>query len=321
MGNKRLVWWNGDLIHESEARISIYDSALMFGDTVFEMTRSFNKKHFKLREHLERLYASAKYLHIDMPFGIDQLEQAVHETTEANKEAFAEDDECRVMIDVTRGLLSIYEGIEGIKPGVNVIISIFPLRWTVRGMGKLFDMGINLVIPNQRQIPSYLLETKVKNRNRIHYLMANIEASRTGDWPLMLDPDGFVTEGAYNFVMVKGKCLLTPRHNVLQGISRDFVKELGQGSEWIETDIMPYDVYQADEAFITATPFCMLPVVSLNGIKIGDGKPGPLYSLLLRKWALQVNVNIPGQIQKWDIENENFNEGVSPYGFRRAHNG
>lgn len=322
--SQRLVWWNHKLIPEAEARLSIYDSALQFGDTIFEMLRSFNKSHFKLREHLERLYASTKYVHIDIPMSIDELEEAVHLTTEANKDAFREDDEYRCLINVTRGLLSIYEDIVGIEKGPNVIVAIFPLRWTVAGMGKLFDTGVNLVIPSQRQIPSYLLEPKVKNRNRIHYLRANIEASQMkgeNNWPLLLDPDGFVTEGpGYNFFIVKDEITITPSCNILEGISRKYIFELDDfthfGVEFYENNIEPYDIYNADEAFITATPFCMLPVTSLNGMKIGDGNPGPIYLKLLQKWSMDVTCPINTQIQKWDAEGDNLRQGISPYSFK-----
>ena len=105
---KRIVYLNGNFVPESEAKISVYDSALMFGDMVFEMTRSFNKKQFKLREHLQRLYISAKYLEIDIPLSITEMERKVCEVIDKNDPYFQEDDEHRIMIDVTRGLLSIY---------------------------------------------------------------------------------------------------------------------------------------------------------------------------------------------------------------------
>ena len=175
--SNRVVWFNGELIPESEAKISIYDSALMFGDMVFEMTRSFNKTQFKLREHLERLYSSIRYVQIPLVMTIDEMEKHIYETIEANEPFFATDDEHRLMIDVSRGLLSIYQEIVGSYKGPNVIIADFPLRWTVAGMGKLFNTGINAVITSQRAIPAQLLEPKVKNRSRLHYLMANIEAS------------------------------------------------------------------------------------------------------------------------------------------------
>ena len=163
---ERLVWWNGEFVKESEAKISIYDSALMFGDMIFEMTRSFNKEQFKLREHLERLYQSARHIHLDIPITIDEMEQAVYDTIEANEHLFGDDDEHRIMIDISRGLLGIYEAnVRGVKPGPNVIIADFPLRWTVSAMAHLFDSGINAVIPSQRNIPADLLEPKVKNRS------------------------------------------------------------------------------------------------------------------------------------------------------------
>ena len=196
--NHRLVYFNGKLVPETEAKISVYDSALMFGDMVFEMTRSFNKKQFKLREHIDRLYAGVKVLRIPLQMTPEEMEKACFETIDANDHLFKDDDEHRLMIDVSRGLLGIYQGIEGLHKGPNVIIADFPLRWTVATMGALFDKGINAVITSQRAIPGHLLDPKIKNRSRIHYLMANIEAGQIeGDnnWALLLDTDGFVAEG------------------------------------------------------------------------------------------------------------------------------
>lgn len=321
---KRLVWFNGELLPESEARISIYDSALMFGDMVFEMTRSFNKVQFKLREHLERLYASMRYVRIDPGMDINRMEEAVQETIEANEPTMTDDDEHRIMIDVSRGLLSIYQGVVGSRSGSNVIIADFPLRWTVAGMSVLFDHGINAVIPSQRAIPAYLLEPKVKNRSRIHYLMANIEVSGfAGDnnWALLLDPDGFVAEGTGDnfFIVSKGEVVTPEGRNILRGISRDYVFEICDqlGLKWRESNIEPYDVVNADEAFMTGTPFCMLPVTGLNGAPIGSGRPGPVFNRLLKAWSDNVGVDIAGQIRKWDAERSGQKaSGPSPYSFK-----
>ncbi|MDP3182435.1 MAG: aminotransferase class IV, partial [Desulfobaccales bacterium] len=277
----RLVWFNGELVPEAAAKVSIYDSALMFGDMVFEMTRSFNKVQFKLKEHLERLYASIKYVRIPLEMTLEEMEGHVYETIEANDPVFQPDDEHRLMINVSRGLLSIYQGVVGIPKGPNVIIADFPLRWTVAGMGKLFDTGINAVIPSQRAIPASLLEPKVKNRSRLHYLMANIEVSHyagENNWALLLDPDGFIAEGTGdNFFMVKDRVIITPEpRNILRGISRAYIFELAAklNLPCLEKNIEPYDVMTADEAFMTGTPFCLLPVISLNGVTIGAGRMG-----------------------------------------------
>jgi branched-chain amino acid aminotransferase len=322
----RLVNFNGKMIPETEAKISIYDSALMFGDMVFEMTRSFNKKQFKLEEHIERLYKGLHILRIPLDMEQSQMIEECHRTVEANDHLFASDDEHRLMIDVSRGLLGIYQNIEGLHKGPNVIIADFPLRWTVAGMGVLFDKGINAVITSQRAIPSHLMDPKIKNRSRMFYLMANIEASQfEGDnnWALLLGLDGNITEGTGdNFFIVKDDIVITPKgKDLLRGISRDYIisdicPQLGLPV--VEQDIDPYDVYNADEAFMTGTPFCMLPVTSLNSLAIGDGKVGPVFSKLIGKWSSNAEVDIIRQIKSWEDDSQVTNsDAPTPYNFKR----
>lgn len=308
----RKVWFNGEIVDECEAKVSIYDSAMMFGDTVFEMTRSFNEKQFKLKEHLKRLFNSAKWLRIDIGCTIDELEDACAKVQFENE--FEDDDEHRLMINITRGILPMYS--ETGRTGTNVIISDFPLRWTVAGMAKFFEDGINAVTPSQRTIPAHLLEPKVKNRSRIHYLMANIEVSQykgENNWSLLLDENGYITEGSgWNFFVIhKGLPITPPTRNILNGISRQYVFELTQCGQ---AEMNVFDVVSdADEAFITATPFCMLPVTSINGISIGNGKVGPVYKELLKRWSDSVGVDIQGQIKAWD---KGAKEGASAYKFK-----
>ncbi len=321
--NQRVVYFNGEFIPESEAKVSIYDSSLMFGDMVFEMTRSFKKEHFKLKEHIDRLFLGLKILKINLKISKDELIKICEQTAEANDHLFNKNDEHRLMIDVSRGILGIYEDVTGLQKGPNIIVADFPLRWTVKGMGELFNKGINMVITSQRVIPSHLMDPKIKNRSRLFYLNANIEASLfkgENNWALMLDPDGFIAEGSGdNFFIVKNNTVISPEgRNMLKGISRDYVmNELCKKLKIkvIEKNIEPYDVYDADEAFITGTPFCMLPVTSLNSIKIGNGKVGKVFSRILSQWSKNQKVDIKKQIINWDKENKKSTSTLSPYKF------
>lgn len=322
---ERVIYFNGELVPEDQAKISIYDSALMFGDMVFEMTRSFNGVQFKLEDHVDRLLTGIKILRIPFAVSRDELIEICREVQTQNSDAFAEDDEHRLMIDVSRGVLDIYGRIDGLHPGPNLVIADFPLRWTVRGMSRFFDEGINAVIPSQRAIPASLLDPKIKNRSRVHYLMANIEVAEVeGDrnWALLLDPDGFIAEGTGdNFFVVRDRTIYTPEgRNILRGISRAYVMEelaFQLGFDVVATNLEPYDVYTADEAFMTGTPFCMLPVTSLNNVAIGGGVVGPRFLELLSQWSSNVGVDISTQIRRWDQEDgtPKLGGGPSPYEF------
>ena len=230
------------------------------------------------------------------------------------------------MIDVSRGLLGIYQDIPGLRKGPNVIIADFPLRWTVRGMGPLFDDGINAVITNQRAMPASLMDPKIKNRSRLYYLMANIEASLfegERNWALLLDTDGFIAEGTGdNFFIIKDGTVISPEgRNILRGISRDYVAEVicpQLGLNYLEKNIEPYDVYSADEAFMTGTPFCMLPVTSLNGLAIGKGVVGEVFNGMLNAWSKNVGVDIKNQIKQWNqSDSTSSHNAPTPYQFSK----
>ena len=323
MDSGRLIYMNGKYVSEQDAKISIFDSALMFGDMVFEMTRSFNKKQFKLREHLERLYHGIKILRIPVTMTIEGMEAACLQTIEKNEQAFNDTDEHRLMINVSRGPLGIYAPIFDNRIEPTIVIADFPLKWTVAYMADLFDTGINAVITSQRAIPAHLLEPKIKNRSRMHLQLANIEVSEwKGDnnWALMLDPDGFIAEGTGdNFFIVKDGVVITPEdRNILRGISRDYIFEICQqlGIECIEKNIETYDVNTADEAFMTGTPFCLLPVTGLNHLPIGDGKMGPVTKKLLDTWSDNVGLDIVQQIKDYNVECSTVADAPTPYKFK-----
>lgn len=318
----RVVYQNGHFVPETDARISIFDSALMFGDMVFEMTRSFGGKQFRLREHLERLMAGVKILQIPLEIGIDELESICDEVVQRNMDAFSVTDEHRLMINISRGPLGIYREIFNGKLEPTVVVADFPLKWTVAGMGHLFDLGINAVVPSQRAIPASLMDPKIKNRSRLFYQVANIEVSKVkGDrnWALLLDPDGYVTEGTGDnfFIVRNGEVITSFGTNVLRGVSRQYIFELCEelGIVCKEMNYGLYDVHTAEEAFMTGTPFCLLPVSSLNDVAIGTDAMGPVTRLLLSRWSENVGIDIAKQIKMFNNETEQV-RGTSPYQFK-----
>ena len=324
MDSKRKVWINGQLLPESEAKVPIYDSALMFGDTVFEMTRSFNKDHFLLNEHIDRLIASAEFVEIKMPYSKDQILDAIEEVTEYHDNIFTSDDEHRLMINLTRGLLGIYENnVDFPVKGPILTIANFPLKWTVSGMSDYFSNGIHAVVSNQKMIPDFLLNAAVKNRSRLHYMMANIDVSKMNlerAWALLEDPEGNICEGTgSNVFFVKDQELFTPKpKNMLRGISRQYLIELAKdnGIKVFEEDITKEDIPNFTEAFFTATPFCMVPCYKINDHKLEFRKKDSIYNYLLDKWSSSVDIEIESQIKSWNAGKSYLGKNSTPYSFK-----
>jgi branched-chain amino acid aminotransferase len=303
----RRIWRNGLFLPETEAVVSIYDSMCMYSDAIFEMQRSFNKKIFKLDAHLDRLFDSAKFTEMPMPYSKSELRMAHEDLIFANRFEFADDDEYRTYINVSRGPLPIYSEILKVKPWA--MISIYPLRWVVNGLSQFYAKGIHAIIPAQHGIPSQFLENKVKNHCRMSSRLAEIEVKRHDEhaWPLLQDDQGFLTEftGANVFIVKRDRVLTPEPRNCLRGISRNFVLSLARnlGIEYRERNIEGFDAITADECFATATPFCIVPVTSINGRKIGNGKRGKVTSLLMEAWKEAVDCDWEEQVFRWDQKN------------------
>ena len=300
----RVVYFNGEFIPELEARISIFDCALMYGDMVFEMTRTFQQKPFQLRQHLQRLYASLAYAQIDCGLTIDEMEAATHETIERNLPAL-EGFDIQIMHDVTRGALGLYDTLvrEGTRPIVS--INVLPLVRHIGNAAEAYEKGAHFVITPQQSVPARYIDPKAKNRSRIYYKIAELQAAQieAGASALLRDERGFITEGTgNNFFMVRDGEILTPRpHDILRGVSRGYCMALARrlGIPLHEADIEPYDVREADEAWYTSTTVCLLPITRFDLRPVADGTPGPIYRRLLAAWSQDVGVDIAGQAQEY----------------------
>ena len=301
----RVVYFNGEWVSEREARVSIFDSALMFGDMAFEMTRTFNQKPFKLREHLNRLYASLKLMEIDCGLTIDEMEQVTLECLAKNLPTEPEDMDWQIMHDISRGVMGFYETAfpEGVQPTVS--INCWPLILHNGTAVSKYENGIDLVIPAQQAMPAHLIDPKTKNRSRVYYQLANLQAYRMGNGtPILLDPDGYLTESTgANVFLVKDGILYTPEpRNILLGVSRGTVIELANqlNIPVQEKNMGRYEALMADEMFITSTPFCLMHATTFEGQSIGDGKAGPVYKKIKRAWEEMVGVDFLAQARTYE---------------------
>lgn len=299
--SQRVAYFNGRLVPEHEARVSIFDSALMFGDMAFEMTRTYIRRPFRLREHLLRLYGSLRLLEIDSWMSLEEMERATLDTLERNLPSEPADMDWQIMHNVSRGPLDLYRSAfpEGMRPTVS--INCWPLITHMGRFAPTYDSGVHVVIPAQPALPAHLVDPKAKTRSRLHYQMAQLQARRMGEnrWPVLLDPDGFLAEGpGWNIFLVKDGVILTPEpRNILLGVSRATTIELANrlGISVHETNLGRYEALAADEIFCTATTYALVHAMTFEGQQVGNAQPGPVFLRLVEAWRQLAGIDFVAQ--------------------------
>ena len=273
-----LVYINGELVPESEAKISVFDHGLLYGDGVFEGIRAYRGVVFKLREHIERLYDSAKFLRIEIPMSREELMEAILETVRRNGLS-----DCYIRVVVTRGVGDL--GLDPRKCEKPSIIII------ARPMAPLLGKRVvSLIISSVRRDGVDATNHQAKSLNYLNNILAKLEAINAGaDDAVMLDSRGFVSEATgENIFIVKDGRIMTPppTSGILSGITRDCVIELARrlGYEVVERELTPFELLTADEVFLTGTAAEIVPVESVNGRKIGERVPGPITERLIREF-------------------------------------
>lgn len=302
--NEPVVYLNHGFLPASQAKLNIYDLGIVLGATLTEMTRTFRHEPYRARDHVARLYRSLKFSGIEVPLSPEEMLARTHELAAENCRLLQPDEDLGIVHFVTPGENALYAGSAGAAGPMTptVCIHSFPLRF---GMWRpLFVDGAHVVTPSIRHIPPQCLEPKMKNRSRLHWFLADKQSKAVDPRaiPLLLDLDGNVTECAgSNFVIIKGNAIITPTtRNILWGVSLQTVKELasGIGMEFIEKDFQPYDVVNADEAWLTTTPYCLAPCTKINQIPIGDGRPGPRFKKMIHAWSQRVGMDIEAQVMR-----------------------
>jgi branched-chain amino acid aminotransferase len=272
------VYIDGDLKPASEATIPVFDHSFLYGDGVFEGIRVYDDLIFKLEEHLDRLYASAKVLDLDIGLSKSELTDAIQQTLRGNPET----------VTYIRPLVSRGSGPLGIDHTRDIddsTIVIIPQKRAPKfTMG---DDGLNAKVLRTRRTPFEFLESRIKANNYLNNILGKLEVMDTPkvDVGIMLDKDGYVTEAcARNVFAVRDEVVQTPqRQNVLNGITRQTVLELADqiGYEIDETRLTPYDFITADEVSLTSTMSEIAWIKRFNDRTIGDGTMGPVTKELL----------------------------------------
>ncbi len=272
------IYIDGKYYDREDAKISVFDHGLLYGDGVFEGIRIYNGKVFKLTEHIERLYRSAKAIFLDIPMIKEDMGNAVLDAVKINEKKNG-----YIRLIVTRG-----EGPLGIdpspckKPTVIIIVSDIQLY-----PDEYYKNGIEIITASSRRIPSDSLDPRIKSLNYLNNIMAKLEARQSGCLEaVMLNKEGFVAEcTGDNIFMVKNNKLFTPDpyHGALDGITMRTVKEIAESLniKTHEATLTRYDIYNADECFMTGTGAEIIPVIKIDGRIIGDGKPGIITGKLI----------------------------------------
>ena len=275
------VYIDGSLYPKSKAKISVYDHGLLYGDGIFEGIRVYSGRIFRFKEHIDRLYESARAIKLRISLSREELEQAVVDTVKANgmKDAY-------IRLVVTRGVGDL--GIDPKKCSVSSVIIIVD-KITLYDE-KLYQQGIAIITASTRRISPDMISQRVKSLNYLNSITAKMEADLAGvPESLMLNADGYVCEcSADNIFIVRGGELLTPSPEfpILLGITRAVVMEIAvkKGLPVRELPLTLCDVYLADECFLTGTGAELIPVISVDGRTIGSGKPGPVAGMLLEEF-------------------------------------
>jgi len=272
-----IIYIDGKYLPEDQAKISVFDHGFLYGDGVFEGIRAYNGRVFRLKEHLDRLYDSAKTIDLHPPLSKDELVEVICELLRKNKL-----DNAYIRPIISRGVGDLgLDPRKCPKPSVIVIATSWGAMY-----GDLYDKGLRAITVSVRRNPAEALPPNVKSLNYLNNILAKIEANyKGGDEAIFFDTNGYVSEGSGDnlYVVKNGEIITPPTLNNLRGITRMVLLELA-GSLGItvrEQNMGYFDLYTADEMICTGTAAEVAPITWVDGRVIGTGKPGPVTRQLM----------------------------------------
>ena len=292
-----IAYFNGEWMPLGEVKIDPADRGFMVGDVVFDTGRTFDGKAFRMKQHIDRLYRSLKYVRIDPGLSQEEMEETIDEALRRNEHLREEASDFTWTPVITRGSGTFQD-----PSPATVFIRVRPV--TFDGFAEHYSTGQHAVITRTRSYGPDALDPKVKHFSRMNFVLADLEAYdvEPGALAVLSDGDGYLTEGTgSNLFLVTDGVLRTPGdRSALQGVSRGMVIDLADQLELevTEEDLQPYDLYNSDEAFFTSTSPCVTPMTMVDLRDIGDGRPGPITQQLLAAWSEAVGVDIVGQAER-----------------------
>lgn len=284
------IYLNGEFVPEEKAVVSVFDHGLLYGDGVFEGIRAYHNRVFKLQEHIERFYESARTIMLELPLGQEEMSEVVLETCRRNnlRDAY-------IRLVATRGI-----GDLGLDPRKCKKPTIFCIAASIQLYPEeLYTKGLEVVTVATRRNLSEACNPRVKSLNYLNNIYGKIEANLAGvPEAIMLNQEGYVAEatGDNIFLVKKGKLITPPSYaGILEGVTRNCVMDLARerGITVEEKLFTRHDVYNADECFLTGTAAELIPVVKVDGRTIGNGKPGEITWELIRAFRELTKVDGP----------------------------
>lgn len=284
------IYLDGEYLPEEKAVVSVFDHGLLYGDGVFEGIRAYHGRVFKLKEHIDRLYESAKSILLEIPLSREEMQEVVLETCRRNN---IRDGYIRLVVTRGRGDL-------GLDPKKCPRPTVFCIAATIQLYPpEFYEKGLEVItVPTRRNVPE-ALNPRIKSLNYLNNILAKIEAGLYGvQEAIMLTSDGYVAEatGDNIFIVKNGQLITPPPHlGILEGITRNTVMALARekGIAVREKTFTRHDIFIADECFLTGTAAEIVPVVKVDGRPIGDGRPGTVTWELIHAFRELTKVDGP----------------------------
>ena len=297
----RIVYFNGSFVPEDQARLSIYDSAIATGEKVVEVSRTFAHKLYGLETHLERLFSNLQLLRINPGLSKREMEGATYETLQRNLATQAKSVDWQILHYISRGPAAHFGIVPDDELYPTVVIQCIPLVNRLGKMAKRYTEGADLVVVDQRLIPSDVIPAQLKSNGRMDHIIGRLQANelKPSSIGVLLSQEGYVAEGTGSslFIVRDGKIQTAPSSRVLDGVTRRMIFSIANDMEIPieEADFTPEEAGRAEEMFITSTVICQVHARSFNNQFIHGGSIGSLSQLVRKAFSEKVGLDFAQQ--------------------------